>query len=558
MQRPQQDTRLDETLAREVAQREGVRAVISSEIDRVDSSYLLTTRLIDAESGTALAAESGTASRAQVLDVLGAMLSRLRRQIGESAEALRQHDLPLPRITTRSLDALRKYADGDRAFNTGRHDAALQLWQQAIELDSNFALAHSSLGVAFYWRNDRPEGDRHFDRAFALLDRLTPREQLIVRAQAASWRGNREQAVEVRHALLTEYPDDASAWGAQAYDLLRLGRPAESIDAQKHYLALDSTNAGAYINLATAYKALAGFDDALLSYRHAFRLQPSLLTSENVNGEYGSLLVFMGRVDDARAAFDSMLRGNASQQALAQRSLGMLAMYRGRYAEAIDHFRAAALLHHTDQRAMSEARSRLLLAAAEDEKGWRDSVQKELHASYLLFKSTYFVPAFLSMLGKALATHGDTPYAREVFDSLVHRERAESAEDRAAHLMLAGEIALAEGRPDSAVQLLTLGYAADSSAYNEESLARALAAAKNLPAAARTYDAFAARRGDWYGWEPESYALVAPLMAGRLLEESGDTARARREYERMLNQWREGDTDLVDLREARRRLARFR
>ena len=40
-------TRLDESLAREIAQREGIQAIVSAAIDRVDSSYMVTARLVD-------------------------------------------------------------------------------------------------------------------------------------------------------------------------------------------------------------------------------------------------------------------------------------------------------------------------------------------------------------------------------------------------------------------------------------------------------------------------------------------------------------------------------
>jgi tetratricopeptide (TPR) repeat protein len=232
----------------------------------------------------------------------------------------------------------------------------------------------------------------------------------------------------------------------------------------------------------------------------------------------------------------------------------MLAMYRGQYADAIEQFRMAAVLHHADRATVSEFRSRLFLAAAEGEKGWRDSVDHELRAAYGLFTTSYLEPSFLFTLGKHLATHGDVRRAREVLDSLARRARPENTRDRSDHLALQGEIALAEGRADSAVRLMTLACVADSSAWKEESLARSLVATGNLPAAALVYQKLAGQPDRWYGWEPEPYGLTASLQAGRLYAQLGNTAQARVEYERMLNQWRHGDSDLVDLRETRRLL----
>src|SRR5262249_37868967 len=183
---------LDENLTREIAQREGVSAVVAGAIDRVDSSYVLTARLVDAKSGVALAAEKTKAkSRADVIDAMDDLVRRLRRDIGESSRELAKHDVPLPLATTPSLEALRRYADGLAASASAQRPEAIELWLQAVNLDSNFALAHADLGAAYYFTNDRPKGDLHFARALALLDRLTDHERLIVRASAESWRGNR-------------------------------------------------------------------------------------------------------------------------------------------------------------------------------------------------------------------------------------------------------------------------------------------------------------------------------------------------------------------------------
>src|SRR5439155_10416616 len=108
--------RLEENLAREVAQREGVSAIVVGAVDRVDSSDMVTVRLVDATSGVALAAESKVARRrADVIDAVDDLVRRIRRDIGESASALAQHDRPLPQATTRSLEALHKYAAANAA-----------------------------------------------------------------------------------------------------------------------------------------------------------------------------------------------------------------------------------------------------------------------------------------------------------------------------------------------------------------------------------------------------------------------------------------------------------
>jgi len=551
--------RLDESVAREVAQREGIKSVVVSAIDRVDSSYMLSARIVDAATGTALAAETRVANRrSDVIAAVDDLVRRLRHDIGESATAIAKHDLPLPQATTRSLEALRKYADGLAASEAGQRKAAVELYEEAVAIDSDFALAHAELGASYYWTNDRPNGDKHFDQALRLLDRLSDRERFQVRAAAESWRGNRERAIELRRAQLAVYPGDRSAWGRIGYDYMRLGRSREAIAAYRMQIQRDSTSATDYINLATSFKHLAGYDSSIYYYRKAFKLQPSLLTQENLNHEYGTTLVLAGKLDEARATYDSMLVGTNDQKARGHRSLGLLAMVQGRYAEAIGRFRQAIFLSQGPGRELTHARNRLFLAAAEQEKGWRDSASGELRTAHALFKTAYFEPAFLMYLGKALARDGQLPLAAEILDSLRRRARPDNPQDHSNELVLTAELALARGHTDSAVRVLRLAYAVDSSDFIKESLARATAQSGDEPGAARLYESFAMTPERWYGWEAEQYGLSAPVNAGELYEGMGDQARARASYERFLSQWPSADSDLVSVRKARDRVAKLK
>ena len=551
--------RIDETLAREVAQREGVHTVLAASVDRIDSSYMLTARLVEAATGVTIAAESRRANRrAEIIDAIDDLVRRLRHDIGESADVIAKHDLPLPQATTRSLEALRKYAEGKAAWAAGQHTPARELYLEAVALDSDFALAHAALGFYYYWNNDRPNGDAHYDHALRLLDRLTDRERLQVRASAESWRGNRDAAIELRKALLAIYPDDPAAWGSIGYDYMRLHRPNESIAAYRKQLERDSTSPSDYINLAISYLQLGKYDEAVRHYQRAFTLQPSLLKLENLNHEYGKALLFAGKPEEARAVYDSMLAGTVDQRARGHRSLGLLAMIRGRYGEAIDRFRDAVLLSQGPSRELTEARNRLFLASAQQEKGWRDSATAQMRSAHGLFRRAYFEPMFLWFLGKALARDGQLALASEVLDTLRKRARPDNPQDRANVLALSGEVALAQGQADSAAHLLRLAYTMDSSSLVKESLASAVARAGDLTLAARLYESLLADGESWYGAEAEQYALAAPLAAGALYERAKDLPRARAAYEQVLTRWAQGDTDLVTMRASRAALERLR
>jgi DNA-binding SARP family transcriptional activator/tetratricopeptide (TPR) repeat protein/tRNA A-37 threonylcarbamoyl transferase component Bud32 len=557
-------TRLDEAAAREVAQREGLRAILVGAIDRLDTNYLLTERLVDAATGRTLASESVVAKgRGATIEAIDDIVRRLRHDLGESAAILAKHDRPLPQATTRSLDALRKYADGLAASFAGQQQQAKDLFVQAVAIDSDFALVHAELGRQFYYANDRVKGDYHFDRALRLVDRLSDRERLQVQAAAEEWRGTRERAIDLRLALLAQYPADVHQWALIGFDYLRLERPREAIAALRRELAVDSTNTASLANLAEAYESLGDHEQAATSYRRAFSLKPVLLGDSYLNERYGSVLLFGGHLDQARATFDRMRTGDANQRARGERALALLEMSAGRNDTAIAHLHQAVALTHQSGAVLSEARNRLFLAAADDEKGWQDSARMQRRATYDLFRRSYLEPTFLMFLGKALARGGELQHAAEVLDTLRHRARPSNPIDQANAKVLEAEVKLALGSPktpslaDSArpVALLEEAFTVDSSALVAESLARALAAASDSRAAAR-YESMLANIPRWYGWEAEPYALAALVQLGRLYETLGDTARARSAYERHVSRMAHGDADLVSVREARAGLSR--
>jgi DNA-binding SARP family transcriptional activator/tetratricopeptide (TPR) repeat protein len=546
---------LDEALAREVAQREGIPIIVASAIDRVDSNYILTARLLEPRTGRSLWTDKVVANRrGGVIDALDELVRRLRRKIGESPSMLAKHDRPLPEATTRSLEALREFADGIAALRADQRPAAIKLWEAAVATDSDFALAHAQLGAAYYFGNDRPRGDAHFDRALALANRLSDRERLSVQASAESWRGNREEAINLRRAILAEFPDDPTVWPAIGYDYLRLGRHVEAAAAYRRQLTRDPNDATALVNLALVLDGPGQLDESIRTYRRAFALLPAFLTNSIINNEYGTRLIRAGRVAEARAAFAMMFQGDKDAKARGHRSTGLLSMLQGQYGDAIMHFRQAVVL--TQQPGLTQLRNRLFLASAEQERGWRDSARAELRIAYELFHQSYVEPGFLMYLGKALVRDSQLVIAAEVLDSLGRRARPGNPVDQANLQVLAAEVALARGSADSAVRLLRRAAAADSSAFVLESLAHALAGAGDLTSAAKVHESIGSDPTRWFGYEAEQFALVAWRNAGQLYERMHDYRRARDAYERQLTLWTRPDSDLVSLRDARDGLLR--
>src|SRR6266704_1465457 len=170
-------TALDVVLARELAQREGAKAVVRGEIDPVGRSYVLSADLLSAADGTVLVTlRENAKDDGAIIEAVDRLSGRLRERIGESLRTIRASE-PLEQVTTGSLDALRKYSQAVREFEAGNLEQTITLLQEATALDTGFAMAYRKLAVQLSNTGGPPSGIyAAATAAFRHRDRLPPLE----------------------------------------------------------------------------------------------------------------------------------------------------------------------------------------------------------------------------------------------------------------------------------------------------------------------------------------------------------------------------------------------
>ncbi len=177
------DERLTRSLAREVCQRAGSKAYLSGSIASLGAQYVIGLQASGCVSGEVLAREQVTAQgKEQVLPALGQAASKLRSKLGESLSSVQKFDVPMTEATTSSLEALKAYALGLRAFNEKGDADAIPFLKHAIELDPNFAYAYAQLASQYDNLNQPNVGASYAKKAFDLRDRVTEREKFLITA----------------------------------------------------------------------------------------------------------------------------------------------------------------------------------------------------------------------------------------------------------------------------------------------------------------------------------------------------------------------------------------
>jgi tetratricopeptide (TPR) repeat protein len=559
---------IDEPLATEIAIREHLKAVLSCAISNVGEAYLLTAKVIDPQSGTAVSTESVQArGKDSVLAALDELATRVRQNLGESLSSVSAQRVALPRATTPSLEALRLYAESRQALDA---NLSRDLLAQALTLDPDFAMAHAALGHLDYLNQEtetRKEGEEHFVKALSLLDRLSHRERLWISALAEDARGHREAAVAGYRTYLAEYPDDPTAWFRLGWSsLASLHQYEQAVEAFQRVIKLSPTDGAAHVNLATAYSGMGNFPESVKHYEFAFRLTPSLRTDTLINHEYGFVLVRLRKLDEAAAVFGEMIADKAtSSQARGHRSMALLEMFRGRYASAIEHLRQAVVINKTNRSRLSEYRDRLYLARAYLSKGQQQEFRSELDAAHRIALEARLAPEWLRRVAKVEARAHRIPQTRAILaemtktagDATAASSVNRSASSERAHFDVAnGELALAEGRTAAAVDLFRSAFVVDAHVDTLESLATALASAGRAEEAAKAFEDLLSR--DENGTEGMEQWFDAHVRLAEIYLRSGKPERAKSLCEELLNQWKDGDADLTLGREARALLAKMK
>jgi len=538
-------------VARELAQREQLKALITGSIASLGRNYVMAIEAVNSQTGEVMAREQvEVPGQEQVLAGLGRAAARLRETLGESLASIQRFDAPLPRATTSSLEALHAYALAlDRDRLVARTGAVPHL-KRAVELDPDFALAHAVLSGVY--ANSRrsalaPEFSR---RAFELRDRVSERERFFI-----SWRyyhdatQDWDKGLELAKAWRVTYPREAFAFQSLGAALNAVGQPDQAIEPLQIASRLDPSFVAPIESLGSAFLALNRFEDLKEIVRRANQLRSDLLSVRR----FAFLAAFVERdepafareLDAARLLPDALLTADWEARASA---------FNGRVGAAHDLFRRAA--QDAARGDMPEIAAQWSAADVEVHAvvGQCGRARAEAGAALSLSRDNFT----LERAGRALALCGATADAATLSTELANRFPEATLTRRIQLPVIAAALAVQRGDAAGAVAPLegVRPYERARGAEFWPGYLRGLAylSAKDGVEAGKEFAAILARRGE----APDSI-LFAMSHLGRaraaVLIDDRDTAR--KSYDAFFDVWRNADPDLTPLRDARREYARL-
>jgi serine/threonine protein kinase/tetratricopeptide (TPR) repeat protein len=550
------DTKLTPDIATQVCLRTGGSAVINGSIAQFGTQYNLILKAVNCSSGESLASTEAQASdKSHVLDALGKAASEIRSKLGESLSTVRKFDTPLEQATTSSLEALQAYSLGLKALEGGVALAdAVPLLQRAVELDPNFAVAYALLAQSYEGLGETMLAAENMRKAYELRGRTSEEEKFFIEASYYQLvPGDLERARRTVELWVQTYPQD---WKAQAVGnvvYFSLGRYDKLLE-NAHLWRKDSLLLGARANL---YLCLNRFDEAQAITREAvarkpdYAFQPQVLLYE---------LAFLrnDKVEMSRqAAF--MMRKSGQEDVILQIE-GDTAAYFGQLTEAREFTsRSVASAEHAEE---IETAATFDAISALRESMFGNGAEARQGARRALKRSTGRDVQYAAAL--ALAYAGEEKQSQTLGDDLNMR----FPEDTVVQLIflptLRARLALSRDS-QRALDALKASAAYEfgvpaSGGYNWPNL---------YPVYVRGEAYLAANRGDEAVAEfqkildnrgivlNEPIGSLAHLQLGRAYSMAGDTTKAKAAYQDFLTLWKDADSDIPILKQAKAEYAKL-
>jgi tetratricopeptide (TPR) repeat protein/tRNA A-37 threonylcarbamoyl transferase component Bud32 len=565
MQRPT-DVRVDYTLAREIATREGIKAVIDGDIVTLGGSYVLSARLVSANSGDDLASFRETATEARdIIPAISRLSKALRSKVGESLRSV-QKARSLDKVTTPSLQALQKYVTGSRLLEVeGDWEKGSVLLREAIALDTGFAMAYRKLAVEmnnrFFPRDQVMAG---IQKAFDHQDRLTDTERYLTVAAYYRFgpKPDRAKIISAYESLLDIDSVNVTALNNLAIEYRYNREFAKAEGLAKRATGLQQASVF-YNNLVWSQIAQNKTAEANESMRLA---EQNLPRNPSLPFTRVTLLTVRGRFDSASTVMDSLRRARPNDlttQNSAQFVLGTISLLRGRLGEGLRWLRQSNEL--SLQLGNRNAPLHSVLDSALVDAWYRGDARRALEVierAVRLHPLDSLPPSErpFERLVQLYSLAGRPDLAKPMVDAFDRRRAAVAAltDARARHTML-GQIALAERRYDDAVRELRAADEGNCTVCALPELARTYDLSGNADSALAIYARYVESPSD-----PQQRLVAVDQMQlagahnrlGELYDAKGDREKAKSHYAQFIELWKDADPELQPLvRKARERLA---
>jgi serine/threonine protein kinase/Tfp pilus assembly protein PilF len=581
----------------EIANRGRVKHVIVGSFSRAGDVYRLNYSILDAATSDIVGSDTvqgqGEESFWTMVDEI---TRKIKANLNLSEEMLADDfDRDIGEITTSSPEAYKYYSEGARFDHLGQYEKSLELMERAIDIDPEFAMAYRSMGITYGDQQYYSKSKEYLRKAFELSNRVSTRERYQIQGDFYSYTEEYEKAIEAYKQLLELYPKDTDAninLGVIYAGLEEWDKAIERFEVLRH---TGDESIFSYMNLALIFMSKESYEEAeeiINDYFRNFAENASLYYMLARNFVYqgkldlalteidkasalepdnyyrhlgrGNIFLFKGDLAEAEKEYQKLLNMDEPRAHFeGLRGLANLSLVKGKFNKAKDYAKQCILWADDIEEMRSKTWSQAYLAYIHSASGNQEQALSELDESWKTAVASdlaYYQMYNYWRQGKVFAKMGSLDKAQEAAEEF--KTRIELGMDKYAirdYYVLMGLIELKKGNLSKSIENLTKALPMypygplDKPAHSHETLALASYRSGNLKKAQEEFTKITKLTSgrQYFG---DIYAK-AFYMLGKIYEELGDKARAIENYEKFLELWKDADTGLSEVADARKRLA---
>jgi len=545
------DERLTPDLARDVCQREGIKAVLNGAISTIGTQYVVDVNAVNCLTGDSLAREQVQADKKeQVLGAVGKAASNLRGKLGESLASVQKFDAPVEEATTSSLEALKAFSLGETERAKGSELGAIPFYRRAVEIDPNFAVAYARLGQCYGNSGQSGPAIENTKQAFERRERTSELEKLYISTHYYDIvTGETDKAMEAYQLWKRTYPRDSIPTNNLSSGYAGNGKYDQALPEALETVRLAPNEALSYQNLGGDYLGLNRFAEA-----KAVREKQIAANLDNT-GDHAELYV-IAFVESDTAAMQRQAewaRGKPDEFDMLQ-VVAEAAASRGKLQKAREVYGQAADVARRGK--FEEIVARIMALLAGDEALVGNAAQARDRAAAALAVSRNRPTLVLS--ATAFAHAGDVTNATALADELSRRFPLHTYINSVWVPSIRAQIEIDRGNPAKAIELLRaaspyeFGWASRVTPNYVRGLAY-LKARQGLEAASEFQKVL-----DHPGiCQTAPECSLSHLQLGRARAISVDKAGARTAYQDFFALWKDADPDVPILKEAKAEYAKL-
>jgi eukaryotic-like serine/threonine-protein kinase len=608
---------IDRDLGFELCRYEGIDAIVLGSFIKAGDVFATDVKVLDIDTKELLISASARGKGVQSIlnNQIDELSKEIARGVGISEKRSTDVTQQITYVTTNSMEAYNAYLRGREQYEKGYWLDALSSLEQAVKLDSTFAMAYLYLGRAYGTRANTRAAHENYEKAMAHAVRASEKERLYIKATYASIiERNPDKRFDLLKMMEERYPKEKQVYADLGLYYIGKGMHKEAFVAYNKALMLDPNYGIVLDRMAEAYAELENYITAieyLERYAAAHPGEPKPLVS------MGDMYFYTGDMQSALAMYHKALAIQPESFSSFKISLiyGLLEDYDAA-AQWIDNF----LSHSPPAVVMGGARAyksiycwmrgerhRATQLADEAQRMWESmdnlyfSALMDYLRAWFLLSDGKLVPGLEAMersytllidinpsakayytaglelyRGMVAVQEGEMQTARRhlaVMESqLSHIPRIYEKQVSYEYTLVHGSVLLAEGQPDSAISVMHRAVAArpyhlGAGIMGVYSCISFYPSLRDVVARAylqkdQIYDAIVEyERLTTFDPDKEDRRFISSeyhYELAKLYEQTGQRDKAIMKYENFLDVWKNADPDIPELIDAKTRLANLK